>query len=505
MTNPLTVAAVDLGSNSFHMVIGRFVDLELQIIDRVREPVTLADGLDEHDRLTEQAQVRALACLERMAQRLRSVSSIRVRAVGTNTLRRVRDGGEFRRRACVALGHPIEIVSGQEEARLIFLGVAHDRFSERRRLLADIGGGSTEIMLGAGYELLRSHSLFMGCVNYTKRYFPKGEIKKDAFRKAEIAARLELQTIERELGEIGWDEAAGSSGTILTVQEVLRANDWEDGPITPAGLKRLRRELLDAGSVDQLKLAGLKSERARVLPGGVAILRAVFRSFDLESMTTSTGALREGVLHDLVGRIRHDDIRDTTIAGMVERYHVDLTQAERVERTALQLLDQLDTKWELGPEQIRKLLIWASRLHEIGLAVAHSGFHKHGAYLIEHSHLPGFSGDDQAMLSAIVRGHRRKLSASLFHTEAAALLCVLFRLAVLLNRSRVRQATPRISVSKDWTSIVLRFPAGWSETHPLTHEDLDQEARYLEALEIDLKVNEEAADAPAKIARTGGE
>jgi exopolyphosphatase/guanosine-5'-triphosphate,3'-diphosphate pyrophosphatase len=500
---PLTVAAVDLGSNSFHLIIARFLDHELQVIDRVREQVMLADGLDADDRLTEAAQDRALACLERIGERLRSIPSVRVRAVGTNTLRRAKSAGRFRARCQAALGHPIEIVSGQEEARLIYLGVAQDQFSTETRLLADIGGGSTEILLGKGYEVLRAHSLFMGCVDYSKRFFADGVLRKDRFRKAEIAAGLELRAIQHELRRMGWERCLGSSGTINAVREVVRAAGWTDSAITWPAIKKLRRAMIDAETVDRLRFQGLKAERAPVLAGGLAILRAIFRSLEIDAMHVASGAMREGVLHDLVGRIRHDDIRDHTIRRMVERYHVDLGQSIRVEQVALRLLDQLGTDWGMDAYPIRKQLVWASHLHEIGLAVSHTGFHKHGAYLIEHSHMPGFSSDDQAILAALVGGQRRKLSRTLFAglasdiAEPVARLCVVFRLAILLNRSRRPQTTPAIEVSEDWSELELAFPDGWCEAHPLTQADLEQEAHYLAGLGVELQVVEIVEPGPA--------
>ena len=501
---PLTVAAVDLGSNSFHLIIARFLDLELQVIDRVREQVMLADGLDADDRLTDAAQDRALACLSRIGERLGSIPSVRVRAVGTNTLRRARNADQFRFRAQAALGHPVEIVSGQEEARLIYLGVAHDQFSTATRLLADIGGGSTEILLGQGYEVLRAHSLFMGCVNYSKRFFPDGLLRKDRFRKAEIAAGLELRGIQHDLRRMGWERCLGSSGTINAVREVIRAAGWTDGAITRPAMKKLRRVMIDAGTVDRLRLQGLKSERAPVFAGGLAILRAIFRSLEIDAMHVASGALREGVLHDLVGRIRHDDVRDHTIRLMAERYHVDPGQANRVEQVALRLLEQLGGGWGMDSDQVRKQLVWASHLHEIGLAVSHTGFHKHGAYLIEHSHMPGFSADDQAILAALVRGQRRRLSRTQFAglasdvAEPVTRLCIVLRLATLLNRSRSPQTVPAIEVAADWSELELAFPDGWSDAHPLTRADLEQEADYLEGLGVELQVVELVESAPEK-------
>jgi exopolyphosphatase/guanosine-5'-triphosphate,3'-diphosphate pyrophosphatase len=493
---PLNVAAVDLGSNSFHMVIGRQVDQELQIVDRVREHVSLASGLDDKKRLTPEAQDRALVCLEKMGQRLRGLPGNRVRVVGTNTLRRARGKRAFRAKAERALGYPIEIIAGAEEARLIYLGVAHSRFSADTQLVADIGGGSTEIIIGEGFEVLRAHSLFMGCVTFSRRFFPEGELRKEHFRNAEIAARLELESIQQEMRGLAWEIAVGASGTIHAVDDLLRENGWSDTGITAAGLKKLRREMIEAGRVSDLRLPGLKDERAPVLAGGLAILRAIFKSLEVERMEAASGALREGVLVDLLGRIRRDDTRDATIARMVERFRVDLGQAARVERTALRLLDQLGDDWS-GSGRARRFLVWASRLHETGLAISHTGFHRHGAYLVTHSDMPGFSADDQATLAALIRTHRRKVHEELFlelpgdRVQATMRLCVVFRLAVLLNRGRVPQATPALEIAGDWRKLTLRFPRRWAEVHPLTAADLEREAGYLGALGIKLRVVEE--------------
>ena len=340
---PLTVAALDLGSNSFHMMIARYGEHGLQILDRLREPVRLAGGLDAENRLSDEAQSRALACLERFGQRLRSFPEGQVRAVGTNTLRRARNGPEFRVLASETLGHPVEVISGREEARLIYLGAAHSLPDvDGRRLVVDIGGGSTEVILGAGVNLLKAHSLFMGCVTYSRAHFADGKITRDAFRAAETAAALELRGIKRSLRDAGWSVAVGTSGTILALREILKVNGWSEGAITLTALKKARKALVRAKATDRIALDGLRPDRAPVLPGGLAILIAVFKSLRVEDMGCSTGALREGVLYDLIGRIRHEDVRDRAIREMQVRYHVDPDQADRVAATALALFDQVN-------------------------------------------------------------------------------------------------------------------------------------------------------------------
>ena len=493
---PDTVAALDLGSNSFHMIVAGLRGGEPVVIDRIREQVQLAAGLDEKGRLADDAKARALECLRRFGQRLADVHASHVRAVGTNTLRAARDRA-FVDEAQAALGHPIEIISGREEARLVYLGVAHTLADDHgSRLVVDIGGGSTECILGERFEALETHSLSMGCVQYSRRFFASGAIDKESFRKAVLAARLELRTVDRRFRDIGWTSAVGSSGTIRAVASVLRENGWARDHITLDGLRNLRKALLAAGRLDTLVLPGLKPERASVFPGGVAVLTGVFESFELEEMTWSPGALREGVLYDLLGRIRHEDVRERTLRALQDRYHVDRAQAARVERTALRLLDQVKTTWDLERDRPRLFLGWAAQLHEVGLAVSYTHHHRHGAYLLEHSDMPGFSTDDSRLLATLVGGHRRKFTLEALSDldEERRLpvlrLTILMRLAALLNRGRSPRPRPRVRLTARKKALELRFPEGWLESHPLTRVDLDEEARWLSGVGFTLEVRE---------------
>lgn len=501
MTTPQMLAAVDLGSNSFRMVIARVVGEDLLAIDRLREGVRLAAYLDRSRRLRREGVDRALEALERFGQRVRDFPRGSVRAVGTNTLRQAKNADRLIARAERALGHPIEVISGQEEARLIFLGVSHSAAGGgERRLVVDIGGGSTEVILGEAFEPLHAESLYMGCVGFTERYFPAGRIDEAGLRAAAVAARLELRAIEKRYRDLGWEACLGASGTVESIGAILRENAWSDRDITGPGLDRLRQALVAAGHVDRLELPGLGRERARVLPGGLAILVAIFEGLRVERMAVASGALREGVLYELLGRIRHEDVRDRTIQRLREQYHVDAAQAARVEATALALLAQVEKRWALDPERARTVLSWAARLHEIGLAVAHGGYHKHGAYLLAHSHMPGFSFQDQQILSLLVRSHRRKPPLDLFATlpaerrHRAQRLAVLFRLACLLNRSRSRRPLPAIGLRVKENSLRLLFPAPWLADHPLSRADLEHEAGYLAAFGFKLKVEELAPD-----------
>ncbi|HEX9626915.1 MAG TPA: exopolyphosphatase [Acidiferrobacterales bacterium] len=489
-----TIAAVDLGSNSFHLVVAQADDGKIRVIDRLQEMVRLAAGLDARNRLSGPARQRALDCLARFGERLRGLPGHAVRAVGTNTLRRARDADKFLRRAERALGHPIEIISGQEEARVIYQGVARELPDDgERRLVLDIGGGSTELIIGEGRRALLTESLSLGCVTLSRAHFATGRITPKALSAAETGARLELQPIEAQFRTHGWTAAYGSSGTLRAVASVIETQRWGDHGITPATLKRLRDALLAAGHVDQLALAGLSPERAPVFPGGLAILAAVFEALGIERMRVSGGALREGLLYDLVGRIRHEDVREQTIRDLSARYQVDVRQAERVAATAQRCLAQVAADWQLD-EADGRMLAWGARLHEIGLAIAHNKYHRHGAYLVENSNLPGFSWQEQRLLAALIRGHRRRLPRDLFDAlpraqrRSARRLCLLLRLAVLLHRGRGDVELPALRLEADKRSLMLRFPRGWLGRHPLTREDLVREAVYLQAARLELLI-----------------
>lgn len=491
------LAAVDLGSNSFHLVVAQLRHGEPHIVDRLRERVALAMGLDEQRDFSPATIERALACLERFGQRLRDLPPYNVRAVGTSALRQARNGEDFLLAAEQALGHRIETISGSEEARLVYLGVAHDLADdEGRRLVVDIGGGSTECILGEKFEALSVHSLHMGCVSYSLRFFPDGKLGAAAFERAELEARLELRGIERPFRALGWESCVGSSGTILAIDELLRELGWRERGITLKGLRRLRKALIAAGDAHSVSLPGLALDRRGVLPGGLAILIAVFEAFDIDRMGASQGALREGLLYDLVGRIRHEDVRDRTIRRMMELYHLDAQHASRVERSALALFDQTREDWKLDPERDRQLLSWAARLHEIGLSIAHSGHHRHGAYIVAHSVLPGFTRRGQQLLAALIHSHRRKLSgeriAHLIQPGDERLvlrLAVLLRLGVLLNRSRATLPVPRVVAQVRKNVLELRFDPDWFERHPLTRADLLHESAHLSTIGIELRLS----------------
>lgn len=480
---PAVVAAVDLGSNSFHLLVAQTQGGSLHVLDRLQEMVRMGGGLDAHNRLTPTARARALACLARFGQRLRSLPRGSVRAVGTNTLRRLANPGAFLAAAERVLGHPIEIIAGREEARLIYQGMAQSRPDDgQRRLVVDIGGGSTELILGEGREPLVMESLHMGCVSMSETYF-KESITQKTMRRAETAARLELQPVQSQFRQ-SWEVAIGTSGTIRALRSVLRAEGWTDGTITRTALARLRETLIAARRVKDIDLAGLNPQRAPVFPGGVAILSAIFEALGIERMQVADGALREGLLHDLVGRFTERDVRAQTVSAIGARFRSDGAQAERVARTAAHCFKQVARVWALDAEA-GQMLDWAARLHEIGLTVAHNQYHKHGAYLVEKADLPGFSWQEQQQLATLIRSHRRKFPLEVFDAmplaarEDAQRLCVLLRLAVLLHRARHDIELRGLRLLPGRRALTVRFARGWLRQHPLTQADLEQEAAWL--------------------------
>ena len=483
--NTVPFAAVDLGSNSFHLVVARVLGDWVSIVDRLRDPVRLAGDLDAQGRLSPEGLERMITSLERFRQRLEGIPTERILATGTNTFRAAREPKDLLARAQEALGAPIQILSGQEEARLIYLGVARELPpSERRRLVIDIGGGSTECILGRGNRPVHTDSLHMGCVSWSQRFFPDGKLTRDRFRKAETAAKLELETLQDRFTRMGWSDAFGSSGTILAIGRILGSLDVNAKTIDRSGLKRLRKAMLEAGSVKALSLPGLDGDRRPVLPGGLAILRAAFDMLGIQELSPMKAALREGLLYEQIGRFGGDDMRESTVQGMLERYHVDLRQAERVERLAARFFEDVREGWKLNEEDAR-FLRWAAFLHEIGLAISYSGYHKHGAYVIENSNLPGFSLQEKHRLALLVREHRRKFRVELFDELSGGLrrrtrrLGVLLRLAVRLNRMRSDHPLPRILAAADGGRVQLSFPEGWLEEHPLSRADLEDEAWVL--------------------------
>ena len=484
-----TLAALDLGSNSFHLIVAIDHGERLQVVDKHREMVRLAQGLDADGELSPAKQEAALACLTRLGQRLRDLPAGNVRVVGTNTLRKASNSDAFIARAEVALGHRIDIISGREEARLIYLGVSHSLEDHRdSRLVVDIGGGSTELILGRRFQPRLMESLHIGCVGTSETHFPEGRIDARRFAAAERAARQELEVIERIYRAHGWAMAIAASGTGLAAHGAIEEDLGQKG-MTPAALEHLKRRMIDMGHIEALSFASVNRERAPVFPGGVAILCAIFEALGVERMSVSDGALREGLLHDLLGRVHDEDIREKTVRNIAHRYHVDRQHAARVARTALRLFEQLQPAWQLDDPELESALRWAATLHEIGLDIAHNQYQKHGGYLLDNMDLPGFSRTEQHWVALLVRAHRRKFPTQDFaDAPNIARLCVLLRLAVVLHRSRSEAALPSFGVNATNGAIRLSISRKWLQAHPLTELDLQQEAGFLASAPVQLQL-----------------
>lgn len=489
------LAAIDLGSNSFHMIVARYTLGQLRVVDRLRETVRMAEGLDGRGGLSVEVRQRALQCLSRFGQRIRDIPPQRVRALATNTVRRLAAPQAFLVPAETALGHAIEVISGREEARLIYLGVSHAQQPrpDQRRLVIDIGGGSTECIIGSGFDALERESLQIGCVASTRRFFPNGKLSKKRWREALAEVSAEFQQFASTYRALGWQEVIGASGTNKAIGEICAAMKLTKGAVIASALPVVRDTLLQAGHIDAIALPGLSDDRRPIIAGGVLVLEAAFQVLGIERMQVSKAAMREGVLRDMLGRGGEDDPRETSVEALVHRYGMDPAQAARVEGTALRLFDQVARSWQLDADNLR-MLGWSARVHELGLVIAHSQYHVHGAYVLEHSDIAGFSRQEQQFLATLVRCQRRKIGKSAFEALPDRLLlqakrtAALLRLAVLLHRSHEADEIPQLQARADDAKLQLRLPRQWLEARPLLRTDLEGEPEDMAALGIVLEL-----------------
>ena len=483
MQNGTLLAAVDLGSNSFRLEIGRFDHGQINRTEYLKETVRQGNGLDADRNLTLEAMQRGWDCLARFGERLAGFKKTQVRAVATQTLREARNRDEFLAPANKILGFPIDVISGREEARLIYQGVAHMLpQSDERRLVVDIGGRSTEMIVGRGLEARRMESYRVGSVAWSMKFFPEGEFSERAFETAEIAAKAILDEATNSYGAGAWDVAYGSSGTIGAVSDALSAAGFAPGLVTREGLDWLLDRLIKAQSADRLKIDGMKEDRRAVIGGGVSVLRAVFDLLDIQQMQAAAGALRHGVLYDLLDREQGEtDLRSTSVDRMAGKFGADAVQSQRVSRVAKQLFSMLSVP-ELTPEHDRLLrkLQWAAQLHEIGSHVSHSDYHKHGAYILDHADAPGFALPELHRLSQLVLGHRGKLRKLEVDFEDRSfvqqLLCL--RIAVILCHARRDPDLQGLQLepgSEPGRLFVLNYRPGWSEAFPQSAHLLREE------------------------------
>ncbi|WP_085316218.1 exopolyphosphatase [Derxia lacustris] len=510
MSDPSLIASVDCGSNSFRLLVARVVETshgkQIYPLDSLKETVRLAAGLSKDKMLDDAAFERGLTALARFGERLRSFHPEQVRAVATNTLRVAKNAPLFLRQAEDLLGFPLEVIAGREEARLVYVGVAHalpmadENGNQGRRLVVDIGGGSTEFVIGRGYEPELMESLYLGCVSWSRNFFRDGEIDRHGLKEAELAAQREIQVISRSYRQKGWEQAVGSAGTANALAELIQLNNLGNGAtapqgvITREGMDALRAELLRAGNVNKLKLDGLKPDRLPVLAGGFAIMNAVFAELELERMQTCDNALRLGVMYDLIGRGKSQDMRVVTVAQFQERYSVDRAQAARVGELAVRLFQSTGVASGEELDLHLRFLRWAGDLHEVGLSISHAGYHKHSAYIVGNADMPGFSKREQADLATLTLGHAGKLpklravieGRKQSRVEWTRIACL--RLAVLLFRRRVEIELPPVSLALDGNIFVLGFDGQWLDAHPLTDYTLEQEMAEWDKVGFGLKV-----------------
>ena len=489
-----TYAAVDLGSNSFHMLVARREHGELRVLDRIKEMVRLGGGLDRKGNLDPVVRQNALACLARFGQRLRGIPANNLRAVGTQTFRRLKNAQAFLKEVEVALGCPVDIIAGREEARLVYLGVSQwVAGTQQRQLVMDIGGGSTELVIGEGIDPIEMESMQFGCVSVTNRFFSNGKINAKKLKKAERVVAAELQELQNVYRKLGWKSAIGSSGTFRSAATMCEVNGWCRKGVTPEALEKLKQKALSFKTIPEIVIDGLSERRQPVFIGGLAIMLACFKALDIKEMLVSPYALREGVLQDMLGRLENRDPRDKAVKALMSRFAVDPAQVARVKRTALDIFDQLSGDVAVGKAH-RRMLEWATELHEIGLSLSHESYQKHSAYLVEASDLAGFSRQEQFFLATLVGLHRREIpseyAASLpermHRALSITLLCM--RLSWVFCRTRDDETIPDINITLDNSMVHLALPTSWMDNHPLTLADLEFEEQALQTTGLRLQI-----------------
>lgn len=492
---PTHHAAIDLGSNSFHMIIAHHDGHQLRIVDRIKDMVRLAGGIDRNGRLDPVVRERALASLARFGQRIAGMPRLQVRAVGTQSFRRLAHPATFLVVAETALGCPIDVISGSEEARLVYLGVHQGMpVGEGRSLVVDIGGGSTELAIGANDEPELTETVPAGCVSITETHFKRGKITPARYKRAVEAVEDRLVELVTPCRKLGWQRVIGSSGTLRAIAAMAAAGEEGAREFTRGDLERLRDAVIAAGHVDRIDLPGLSARRSPVIIGGLAIVEALSNALGIQQFEVSPSALREGLLHDLIGRLDHSDPRARSVAGMAERLGCDRDQAARVHDWTQAAFEQVADDWQLDAHH-RDLLLWAAQLHEVGRSVNHHHHHRHGAYLVANADMPGFTRPEQRFMAALIALQRGKVQSeaiewvpqrmSLALTRMAALL----RLAVTLARPRDDRAMPDFSLSLSDGSLVLGLPPEWLDGHPLSARGLGYQQRQLGKLGLELDID----------------
>lgn len=479
------LAAVDLGSNSFRLEIGRVEHGQIQRVDYLKEAVRQGGDLDEERNLTPDAIERGLKCLARFGETLKGFPPHCVRAVATQTLREAKNRDVFIRQAKKALGYDVEVISGVEEARLIYQGVSRLLpQSNEKRLVIDIGGRSTEFIIGQHFTTETTDSLRVGSVAWSLKYFADGQFSERNFQRAEIAAESFLDMVAETYQSKHWDVAYGASGTVGAVADILECAGFGADIVTQEGLTWLRHQLIKAKHVNHLELVGLKEERKAVIAGGLSILIAVFDILKLDTLVVAKGALRHGLLYDMIAEDdATEDLRDASIYRLTTRFGANKTQASNVSKVALRFYDLLTPSLHVPEEDMhdfikhRQILGWAAYCHEIGCAISHSESQRHGAYILDNTELMGFAQSELHRLSLLVLGHYgklRKLEAD-FNDEVFICQLLALRLAVIFCHSRNMPVLKNLQLTRDGYRFLLSLPSAWQKAFPQTCYLLEEE------------------------------
>jgi len=486
-------AVIDLGSNSFHMLITRLVADGVQTVDKVKRKVRLASGLDEHNQLNEMAMDRGIECLSFFAERLQDISPNNIRIVATATLRIATNADLFLKRAEQVLGYKVELLSGEQEAELIYLGVAHTSDNSARRLVLDIGGASTEIVAGVHFDMAKAVSLNMGCVTYNNQFFTDGRLSQAHFLAAISAAKNQLEPLIETYKSLGWEEVVGGSGTMQALAEVLVFHD-KPAIITLTFLHELKDQLIACTTINNITISGLTSERSPVIASGLSILIALFEQFDIHHLQLSSGAIREGLLYEMLPEMRNISIRQRTLASLTQRFHIDTDHAQRVTKQAQHLYQQHGQAWSIANSNFSSLLNACCTLHEIGLLLAFKKHASHGAYILRHADLPGFDQTERQLMMALVASSKGDIDSKAFAHLAIASqkqafkLLLIFRLAITLCRRRRDDVLPTYNTKSDGDKFTLTLPKQWLNQHPLLVAELNEESIQLETLGLTIKI-----------------
>lgn len=494
-TEPDTLAAIDLGSNSFHLIVARLSNGTMQPLVQDKQIVRLADGLDENQELSEEAIERGLEVLRSFGETVKQLHPSNIRIVATYTLRRAKNRNQFVRAARKIFPLPVEIISGDEEARLIYQGIAHTTHAEGKRLIVDIGGGSTEFVIGEHFDVLQLSSQPMGCINYTRAFFADGTITEDRFNQAETQAQQRLEIIDRRFCNTGWDIALGTSGTAKAIAQYAESQGLlEQGCFNLEALEKMKAQLVQAGHATEIE--GIDEPRKPVIAAGLSIMIAIFRQLGVEKMGIGDAALREGVLYDLTERMDHQDIRERTVNSLVVRYDIDQEQTRRVQQTADRLFRPCAHLFtEDQRDDLERTLGWAITLHEIGLHINRRGIQRHSKYIVENTEMPGFSDEEQKLLGLLVGSYRKRFQRkkfpdfSQYESDQIFILVMILRLSTLLNQRRLDDHIPDLAFGANNDAAQITFPINWLAERQLIKADLKSESEILETNNFELTVS----------------